>query len=89
VAHPEVVGPARSFRLLKEGTGVGAQKRSRPLGALYYTLVTPERVSRLSRGEADGSDAAGAIEQLVQATVASLQAPALDRGGPRRILKSC
>ena len=58
------------------------------LGALYYTLVTPERVSRLSRGEADGSDAAGAIEQLVQATVASLQAPALDRGGPRRILKS-
>ena len=59
------------------------------LGALYYTLVTPERVSRLSRGEADGSDAAGAIEQLVQATVASLQAPALERGGLRRILKSC
>src|ERR1700744_4043533 len=49
------------------------------LGALYYTLVTPERVSRLSRGEADGSDAASAIEQLVRATVASLQAPALDR----------
>jgi len=49
------------------------------LGALYYTLVTPERVSRLSRGEADGSDAATAIEQLVRATVASLQAGALDR----------
>ena len=49
------------------------------LGALYYTLVTPERVSRLSRGEADGADAASAIEQLVRATVASLQAPALDR----------
>ena len=49
------------------------------LGALYYTLVTPERVSRLSRGEADGADAATAIEQLVRATVASLQAPALDR----------
>jgi len=49
------------------------------LGALYYTLVTPERVSRLSRGEADGADAANAIEQLVRATVASLQAPALDR----------
>jgi AcrR family transcriptional regulator len=59
------------------------------LGALYYTLVTPERVSRLSRGEADGGDAAGAIEQLVRATVASLQAPALERGGLRRILKSC
>ena len=48
------------------------------LGALYYTLVTPERVSRLSRGGADGADAGNAIEQLVRATVASLQAPALD-----------
>ncbi|MDA9421853.1 MULTISPECIES: TetR/AcrR family transcriptional regulator [Bradyrhizobium] len=54
------------------------------LGALYYSLVTPERVSRLSRGEADGSDAAGAIEQLVQATVAALQAPALDEAVPAR-----
>lgn len=54
------------------------------LGALYYTLVTPERVSRLSRGEADGSDSANAIEQLVHATVASLQAPALDRPLPVR-----
>ena len=54
------------------------------LGALYYTLVTPERVSRLSRGEADGSDAGEAIEQLVQSTVASLQAPALDRPAPAR-----
>jgi AcrR family transcriptional regulator len=49
------------------------------LGALYYTLVTPERVARLSRGEADGGDAGMAIEQLVKATVASLQAPALDQ----------
>jgi AcrR family transcriptional regulator len=48
------------------------------LGALYYSLVTPERVSRLARGEADGSDPASAIEQLVRSTVASLQAPALD-----------
>lgn len=52
------------------------------LGALYYTLVTPERVARLSRGEADGSDAATAIEQLVRATAASLQAPALDEPTP-------
>lgn len=43
------------------------------------TLVTPERVSRLSRGETNGADPAEAIEQLVQATVASLQAPTLDR----------
>src|ERR1700730_1865582 len=54
------------------------------LGALYYTLVTPERVSRLSRGDADGSDPGNAIEQLVRATVASLQAAALDQPAPPR-----
>src|SRR5438105_7343718 len=54
------------------------------LGALYYSLVTPDRVSRLSRGEADGSDAASAIEQLVQATVAAFQAPALDQAAPAK-----
>jgi hypothetical protein len=48
------------------------------LGALYYTLVNPERVTRLSRGEADGADMAEAIEQLVAATVASLQASDVD-----------
>jgi AcrR family transcriptional regulator len=53
------------------------------LGALYYSLVTPERVSRLSRGAAEGSDAASAIEQLVRSTVASLQAPAVEKPGPR------
>src|SRR3974390_226346 len=50
--------------------------------ALSYTLVTPERVSRLARGEADGSDSAAAIEQLVRATVAALQAPALEDRTP-------
>ncbi len=54
------------------------------LGALYYSLVTPERVSRLSRGEADGADAASAIEQLVRSTVASLQAPALEEAADVR-----
>src|SRR5215813_1530 len=49
------------------------------LGALYYSLVTPERVSRLARGEADGADSASAIGQLVRSAVASLQAPALDQ----------
>ena len=53
------------------------------LGALYYTLVTPERVSRLSRGERRRQRTpAHAIEQLVRSTVASLQAPPLDQ--PRR-----
>jgi AcrR family transcriptional regulator len=45
------------------------------LGALYYTLITPERITRLSRGEANGGDMAEAIEQLVGSTVAALQAP--------------
>lgn len=54
------------------------------LGALYYSLVTPERVTRLARGETDGGDPATAIEQLVQATVASLQAPAVDQAEPVR-----
>ena len=54
------------------------------LGALYYTLVTPERVSRLSRGGADGNDAGNAIEQLVRSTVASLQATPLDQSEPAR-----
>src|SRR5450631_3670481 len=53
------------------------------LGALYYTLVMPERVSRLSREGADGFDAGSAIEQLVQATVAAIQAPAVDPSAPR------
>ena len=53
------------------------------LGALYYTLVTPERVSRLSRGSADGTDAGNAIEQLVRATVAAMQAPPLDQTAAR------
>jgi AcrR family transcriptional regulator len=45
------------------------------LGALYYSLISPERITRLSRGEANGADVAQAIEQIVVATVASLQAP--------------
>jgi hypothetical protein len=56
------------------------------LGALYYSLVTPERVSRLSRGAAEGSDAASAIEQLVRSTVASLQAPAVEEPASRAAL---
>jgi hypothetical protein len=48
------------------------------LGALYYALISPERVTRLSRGETDGADMALAIEQLVSSTVASLQAPNID-----------
>src|SRR6201985_1189385 len=58
------------------------------LGALYYTLVTPDRVSRLSRGSGEGADAGHAIEELVRATVASLQAPALDPPQTQRRLSA-
>ena len=65
-----------------------AVQENLPSAAVFHfaghSLVTPERVSRLSRGEADGTDAADAIEQLVRSTVASLQAPALDRPMPMR-----
>jgi AcrR family transcriptional regulator len=46
------------------------------LGALYYTLVNPERVTRLARGKAKGDDFDEAVDQLVRATVAALKAPA-------------
>lgn len=46
------------------------------LGALYYTLVNPERVTRLARGKARGDDFDEAVDQLVRATVATLKAPA-------------
>lgn len=42
------------------------------LGALYYTLVNPERVSRLSRGQVDGGDVGTAIDELVSATIHGL-----------------
>ncbi len=54
------------------------------LGALYYSLISPERVTRLSRGHADGNDPGDAIEQLVRATVAALQAPAGDEPTRKR-----
>ena len=47
------------------------------LGALYYTLVNPERVTRLSRGAAKGDDLDQAVDQLVLATMAALKAPAM------------
>ena len=48
------------------------------LGALYYTLINPDRIARLSDGAITGTDHDAAIAQLVEATHASLMA--LDRG---------
>ncbi len=50
------------------------------LGALYYSLINPERVTRLSNGQVDGNDRDAAIEQLVQAAQAGFAALAVRRG---------
>ncbi|MFD1794975.1 TetR/AcrR family transcriptional regulator [Paracoccus aurantiacus] len=42
------------------------------LGALYYTLINPERIGRLSKGQITADDNETAIGQLVSATHASL-----------------
>lgn len=44
------------------------------LGSLYYTLINPERIDRLSDGATSGSDHATAIRELVDAAHASLSA---------------
>ncbi|MEO9297821.1 TetR/AcrR family transcriptional regulator [Devosia alba] len=44
------------------------------LGALYYALVNPERVTRLSGGTVDGADRELAVEQIVEASFASFRA---------------
>lgn len=44
------------------------------LGSLYYALINPERVCRLSDGTADGHDHDRAIEELVAASFASFTA---------------
>lgn len=43
------------------------------LGALYYTLINPERITRLSDGTADGSDHERAISEVVEASFATFR----------------
>lgn len=43
------------------------------LGALYYALINPERVTRLSNGAVDGDDREAAVTQLVDASYASFR----------------
>lgn len=52
------------------------------LGALYYALINPERITRLSDGLADGNDQERAIEEVVQASFASFKALARPAGSP-------
>lgn len=43
------------------------------LGALYYALINPDRVTRLSGGAVDGSNKQAAVEHLVEASYASFR----------------
>ncbi|MFC7704197.1 TetR/AcrR family transcriptional regulator [Plastorhodobacter daqingensis] len=43
------------------------------LGALYYALINPERVTRLSDGKVNGADHEMAITQIVEASHASFR----------------
>lgn len=47
------------------------------LGALYYTLINPERIDRLSDGATSGADHETAINELVESAHASLRALAV------------
>lgn len=47
------------------------------LGSLYYALINPERISRLSDGRVDGNDHERAIEEIVAAAHASFRALAV------------
>ncbi len=43
------------------------------LGSLYYALINPDRVTRLSGGTVDGNDREAAVDQLVEASYASFR----------------
>ncbi|MFB9948793.1 TetR/AcrR family transcriptional regulator [Rhizobium puerariae] len=52
------------------------------LGALYYALVNPERVTRLSEGAVNGEDREAAVHQIVEASYASFRSLAAGTGSP-------
>jgi hypothetical protein len=49
------------------------------LGALYFTLINPERIDRLTDGADSGADHEKAIGELVESAHASLMALAASR----------
>lgn len=54
------------------------------LGGLYYTLINPSRIGRLTDGAEDGGDHERAFAQIAQASFDSLRALAPRAGGERR-----
>jgi len=53
------------------------------LGSLYYTLVNQERISRLSRGEANGADMSAAVDQIVRVATEGLLGRMAETGATR------
>ncbi|KGE02351.1 TetR/AcrR family transcriptional regulator [Rhizobium sp. YS-1r] len=52
------------------------------LGALYYALINPERVTRLSGGAVDGEDREAAVNQIVEASYASFRSLPAEAAAP-------
>ncbi|MGK6316359.1 TetR/AcrR family transcriptional regulator [Neorhizobium sp. DT-125] len=57
------------------------------LGALYYALVNPERVTRLSGGVANGEDQETAVNQIVEASYASFRSLPAGLAAPAASMK--
>ncbi|CDZ26258.1 TetR/AcrR family transcriptional regulator [Neorhizobium galegae] len=57
------------------------------LGSLYYALINPDRVTRLSGGTVDGNDREAAVDQLVEASYASFRSLRAEAGQSAAALK--
>ena len=55
------------------------------LGSLYYALINPDRVTRLSGGAVDGNDWEAAANQIVQASYASFRSLSVEVLQPKRL----
>jgi AcrR family transcriptional regulator len=54
------------------------------LGSLYYALINPERVTRLSAGAVDGNDQQAAANAIVEASYASFRSLSAEAMQPER-----
>ena len=57
------------------------------LGSLYYTLVNPDRLERLSGGAIDAGDREAAIDAIVHATADAVRGAARPNGAGKRHLR--
>ncbi len=57
------------------------------LGSLYYALINPDRVTRLSSGTVDGNDREAAVNQIVEASYASFRSLGAEVGQSTAALK--